>query len=135
MTTETTVTTLEDLLASSAATENFKNAARDLEAGKSQLAIRANAASPPVKVLRFVMKMLETCKEVPIESVEVQAVSGCGNFTGSAVAQPGSIKIDFDWDCEWRAQQEGWKDPFGDPDQIRAARSLGYQCFRKFETS
>lgn len=135
MTTEITLKSLDDILATSAAIEEFKQAVRDLESGKSQDLIRANSNSPPVKVLRTVMKMLEAYGEVPFESVEITAESSCSAYTGSAVAEPGGVRFDFDWDCEWRALQEGWRDAFGDPDQIRAAQTLGYQCFRKFEKS
>ena len=30
--------------------------------------------------------------------------------------------VRFHWDCKWKAQQEGWSDYFGFPDQMRAAR-------------
>jgi hypothetical protein len=35
----------------------------------------------------------------------------------------------FVWDCAWRAAQEGWVDKRGNPDQVRAAREFGWQCF------
>ena len=117
----------------SAATADFKRAMRDLAAGKPQSAIQFSRSNPPVKALRVAMKLIEEFPDVPFESVQIEGRSGCSDFAGSALALPGSIRIDFAWNCQWRAEQLGWKDPFGDPDQIRAAREFGYQCFERFE--
>ena len=126
-----TVRKLDDLLAASAATPEFKAAVRALADKQSQNRIAFNPGSPPVKVLRLTMKLLEEAPEIAFESLQVRAASGCSDFTGEAVAQPGNVRVEFSWDCRWRAIQQGWKDPFGDPDQIRAAREFGYQCFEK----
>ena len=128
-----TTRTLDELLASSAAGEAFKRAVQALAAGGKQDRIAYNSASPPVKVLRFVMKLLETRPDLALERVEIQGQAGCSDYVGTATAQPGPLQIEFEWDCRWRAEGLGWRDPFGDPDQLRAARELGYQCFRKFE--
>lgn len=128
-----TTQTLEDLLSRSQASETFKAAVKALEADRPQDRIQFNPGAPKVKVLRVIMKLIEARPEMTLESIDLQAVSGCSNFTGNAVVQPGDIEIDFNWDCAWRAKQEGWTDAFGDPDQIRAAREFGYQCFEKFE--
>jgi hypothetical protein len=133
MTVENTVRTLEELLDASRATEAFKAAVRALADGRRQDCISANPGSPPVKILRFIMKLLELYPDETFSSVEVDADSSCSGFTGTAVARPGELRFEFDWDCAWRAREEGWKDAYGDPDQIRAARTLGYQCFRRFE--
>ena len=129
---ESKVQSLEDLLAASSASAPFKEAARALETGGRQDRIRYNRSSPPVKVLRAVMKLIEERPRLALESVEVEGESGCSNFMGRAVAQPGDLAIDFNWDCAWRAGQMGWTDAFGDPDQIRAAQTFGYQCFEHF---
>lgn len=133
MTVEITVRSLEELLDASRAHADFKQAVRALAAGSNQDRIRANAGSPPVKVLRFIMKLIEQHPDEAFESLVVDAESSCSGYTGHAVAQPGSQRYEFDWNCAWRAVEEGWKDPFGDPDQVRAARTLGYQCFRRFD--
>lgn len=133
MSVESTVLNLEELLDGSSATPEFKQAVEELADGRFTGRIEASEGSPPVKVLRFVMKMLEQNPHTAFESVRVDAESTCSGFTGHAVAQPGELRFEFDWDCAWRAKEEGWKDAFGDPDQIRAARTLGYQCFRRFE--
>jgi hypothetical protein len=130
---ENSVRSLEELLDASRATDAFKAAVRDLAEGRRQDRIATNPGSPPVKVLRFIMKLLELHPDEPFESLAVDAESSCSAFTGAAVAQPGDQRFEFDWNCAWRAREEGWKDAFGDPDQIRAARTLGYQCFRHFE--
>lgn len=124
---------LEALIAQSQATPEFKEAARDLARGGSPDRIKFNWGSPPVKALRVTKKILESYPDLPIERVEIQGASGCSNFTGSAVIQPGDLTVRFDWDCRWQAERLGWTDYYGDPDQSRAAREFDYQCFRIFE--
>ena len=124
------VQSLETLLENSSATPEFKSAVNRLASGEDQTAIRYTPGNPTVKVLRLVMKLLENNPELPFASLRVDAHAGCSDFVGRATAQPGDIVFDFEWDCLWKAEQMGWTDAFGDPDQIRAARTLGYQCFR-----
>lgn len=133
MTVESPVKSLDELLAGSAATEAFRQAVRALDARTDQDLIRSPDPDPPVKMQRLAMKLIEEYPDIAFETLDIYASSGCGNYTGKAVAEPGSIHFSFDWDCYWKAQQEGWKDAFGDPDQGRAARTFGYQCFRSFE--
>jgi hypothetical protein len=123
---------LAELLEASEATPEFKLAVAQLEQGSLQERITYTRGAPPVKILRVICKILEQLPHEPLAAVDIQAHSGCSNFTGSASLEPGGIMIDFDWDCRWRAQEQGWSDPFGDPDQIRAARTLDYQCFADF---
>lgn len=129
------VQSLSSLLDDSHVTPEFHTAVRGLERGIPSPLIRLATNLPSVKVLRVICKILEMMPNDPIESMELRAVSGCSNFTGSATLQPGDVTVEFDWDCRWRAQQQGWTDPFGDPDQIRAAREFGYQCFADFRIS
>lgn len=129
------VKTMQELLEASDATPEFKLAVEALEAGRAQDRIAYTRGTPPVKVLRVLSKVLEQLPDEPIQRVEVQGHSGCSNFTGSLRIEPGNITVDFDWDCLWRAQERGWKDYFGDPDQIRAAKTFGYQCFADFRVS
>lgn len=124
---------LEELIEASSATPAFKAAVAELAAQRPQDRITWNRTSPPVKVLRLVTKMLEEFPALPFDSLEVDGDSGCSDFTGTAIADPGHMKFEFVWDCKWMAEMQGWSDPFGDPDQIRAARTLGYQCFKKLE--
>src|SRR5687767_11283464 len=117
MAAEPKVNTLEQLLVDSKAAPEFKDAVRVLARSGVQDRIKFNAGSPPVKVLRLTMKILESLPEETISSLEVKGSSGCSNYIGSAVLQPGNIQIQFDWDCRWMAEQVGWKDFFGEPDQ------------------
>lgn len=133
MTVQISIRTLDDLLDSSSATESFKEALRSLEAGVPSELVKCNPGSPPVKVLRLIMRLLESHPEIPLESIAVEGVSGCSDYVGVAVAEPGAMRFEFEWNCLWRAEQQGWVDAFGDPDQIRAAQTFGYQCFRRFE--
>lgn len=131
-TSETSVKSLDEILDASAATDAFKEAVRKLAAGSPQTIIRFNAGSPSVKVIRVTMKLLEDNPAIAFDGLYVEGYSGCSEYTGHVLAQPGDMKFDFDWDCKWKAEQVGWNDAFGDPDQIRAARTFGYQCFRSF---
>ena len=130
---EITINNLDAILAQSAASEDFKQAVRHLNEGNAQDQITWNAGSPAVKVLRFVMKLLEAYNDLEIESLKVTGQAGCSDYAGEATAHPGDIRFEFEWNCAWRAEERGWEDAFGDPDQIRAAQTFGYQCFRRLE--
>lgn len=92
--------------------------------------------SPPVKVERTLTKLLEAHPELQIERVEIDGASGCEFYRGQLRVHTaeGTRNVRFHWDCRWKALQEGWTDYFGFPDQIRAAREFGYDCFRVWET-
>ena len=123
---------LEDMLAASSATEEFKDAVRTLERGKSTPLIKYNPGAPAVKVLRAISKLLETEPALEIKSLTLNATSGCSDFVGSLTVND-EIKFELVWDCSWRAKEENYTDHFGYPDQIRAAREFGYQCFQIFK--
>lgn len=129
---QTTVKTLDALLDASNAMPEFKEAVRALSEGEHQDRIDYNWGAPPVKVMRVIMKILEMCPEEPVERVQLKGTAGCSDFIGTATADPGELRIAFEWNCRWRAEQLGWKDFFGEPDQIRAAREFDYQCFKDF---
>lgn len=129
----TTVQELEDILNGSAASDAFKDAVQELKQGKRPALIMFNPGAPPVKVLRAISKLLEAEPALAVESVNIQASSGCSDFVGTLDVNGGETKFDFTWDCSWRAKQEKFTDGFGYPDQIRASRQFGYQCFKKFE--
>jgi hypothetical protein len=127
------IETLETLLENSAAHPAFKEAVLNLRDGKNPgTSIVYNPGAPPVKVLRVIQKLLEMEPQREITRVELQAQSGCSDFSGQIRINGGELVIDFVWDCAWRAQQQGWTDAFGYPDQIKAARTYGYQCFEKW---
>ncbi|HEX6747424.1 MAG TPA: hypothetical protein VF092_09075 [Longimicrobium sp.] len=122
-----------DLLERSSATEPFREAViRFVREGRPNERIAFNRDAPPVKVERTVTKVLEEYPELHIESIEVRGMSGCEFFRGVMEVHTGAEvrKISFHWDCKWKAMEMGWHDYFGFPDQARAAREFGYNCFR-----
>lgn len=125
--------TLPDLLDRSAATPAFREAvARFLQDGRPSEAVAFDYGSPPVKVERTLIRALIEYPSHPIESIEVRGRSGCESFRGELTVRGGgeARRVSFHWDCRWRAEQEGWRDWFGFPDQARAAREFGWDCFR-----
>lgn len=124
---------LQQLLDNSQAIEEFKQAVLDFKEGKNTDLIVDQNGNPPVKILRLISYVLDQQSELPIESISVKAASGCSDFTGTADINQGQVQVDFKWDCAWRAKEEGWKDYFGFPDQIKAAKEFDYDCFETFE--
>lgn len=129
------VPTLDDLLSRSAATPAFAADVRAYATKSPATRVTANSGAPPVKVLRAISQLLETRPNLAIESVEVHGESGCSDFRGSMKVRVAGAehRFRFVWDCKWKATQLGWQDMFGDPDQMKAAREYGYQCFEVFE--
>lgn len=125
--------TIADLLDRSAATSSFREAVLQfLRDGRSSERIAYGPGCPPVKVERTLSKMLVEYPHLPIESIEMHGASGCEYFRGRLTvrAHDQVRRVAFHWDCKWRAEQEGWRDWFGFPDQTRAAREFGWNCFR-----
>ena len=88
-----------------------------------------------VKVLRVIAQLLHAEPSLAVDRVSLRAASGCADFVGSLVATDAAgieHAFDFEWNCEWKAQQLGYVDGFGYPDQIRAAREFGWQCFARW---
>jgi hypothetical protein len=124
-----------DLLERSRSSAEFGEALRQfLRDGRPNDRVDFGGA-PPVKVERTLTRLLEAYPELPIDAVEVDARSGCEFFRGTATVRAANERrrVAFHWDCKWRAQQEGWTDWFGFPDQARAAREFGHDCFREWE--
>lgn len=127
---------LDLLLARSGATPAFRAAVADFaRTGRPGPRLRVSPGAPPVKVERTLAKALVEYPALPVESIEVDAVSGCESFRGTLVLRTAEEerRVDFCWDCRWRAEQNGWTDWFGFPDQTRAAREYGWDCFREWE--
>jgi hypothetical protein len=127
------MTTLSNLLAASAATPSFREAVLAfLSGGHAGEAIIFSPAAPRIKVERTLAMILKAYPELAIVSVSIDARSGCEYFRGEAVIRTAHEErwIEFDWDCRWKALQLGWTDYFGFPDQTRAAREFGFDCFR-----
>lgn len=130
--------TLLELLARSKATESFKEDVRAYLTHRPASRVTTARPAPRVKVARVLTKLLHEHPDLQVESVHVEASSGCSDFRGVLTATTTGdgdvLAFDFVWDCHWRAQQEGWEDAFGLPDQIRAAQELGWQCFERWSS-
>jgi len=127
--------TIRDFLERSSATPAFQDAIRAfMRTGAANDRVGFAAYSPPVKIERTLTKMLAAYPELAIDRVEIRGSSGCEYFSGKLTisALDGEREVLFHWDCKWRAQQQGWVDYFGFPDQTRAAREFGYECFREW---
>ncbi len=127
--------TTADLLDRSAATARFREALTQfLRDGRSGERIAFGPGCPGIKVERAVAKTLVEYPGLPIESIEVRGASGCEYFRGKLFVRTAAEerRVAFHWDCKWRAEVEGWRDWFGFPDQGRAAREFGWDCFRSW---
>lgn len=126
---------LESILARSKAAETFKSAVRGYFANGSAEHIRIDGFAPKIKVRRLLAHMLSAEPDLPIERITLQGRSGCSDFVGTVQVQTpaGTHAYSFAWDCRWRAEQEGWTDCFGFPDQIRAAEEFDWRCFERWE--
>jgi len=130
------VNELDDILARSRAADAFKAAIKSFcETGGAPDHIRVDGFAPPVKVRRVLAHVLESEPELPIERVAVRGRSGCSDFAGTVHVHTtaGTRAFEFVWDCCWRAEQEGWVDYFGFPDQARAAREFDWRCFQRWQ--
>ena len=123
---------LHTLLDRSRASDAFKADVQLYSSEGSADRIHAIRHAPRLKVLRVLAQLLSAHPDLPVERVRIDATSGCADFTGTVTVHSahGPRRFEFAWDCYWRAQQEGWTDHFGFPDQVRAAREFGWQCFR-----
>jgi hypothetical protein len=127
---------LHHLLQRCRATDAFRAALIEFQrSGQPGPLLQFERYSPPVKVERTLTRLLEAYPELEIERVELHGSSGCEFFRGHLIVHAGDQprRIRFHWDCRWRAQQQGWTDYFGFPDQARAAREFGHDCFRQWE--
>jgi hypothetical protein len=125
---------LTPFLDASRATEAFRRDVLAYCAGDAVERIESRRYTPPVKMMRLMAQLLHAEPELAIERISVDAWSGCSDFTGTirVECQGETRRFEFTWCCRWRAEQEGWTDCFGFPDQIRAAREFGWQCFGRW---
>lgn len=123
------------ILACSFATERFK-------ADVVAFAARAEAPSitlvrpvPRIKVIRLINQLLHAHPEWAVDHLRIDGRSGCSDFVGTVTVEGGGDArlIEFAWDCRWRAEQQGWVDAYGFPDQIRAADEFGWNCFHRWQ--
>lgn len=134
-TVERHLTELEQILSESRAADAFKTAVRSYCASGDAEHIRVEGFAPTIKVKRLLAHMLTAEPHLPIERISLRARSGCSDFIGTVQVHTGSqtLSYEFVWDCRWRAEQQGWRDCFGFPDQIRAAREYDWRCFERWE--
>ena len=126
---------MESILVRSRATEQFKRDLLRFAAGEKASSIEVTGFAPRVKVERVLVQLLNAEPDLVVQRVAVRGESGCSDFTGEVrVETPTATHLfAFTWCCRWRAEQEGWSDYFGFPDQIRAAREFGWDCFQRWE--
>src|SRR5512133_3492009 len=132
---DTHLNEMEQLLAKSQATEPFKRAVKSYNSAGGGDHIRVDGFAPSIKVKRLLAHMLAAEPHPPIERISLRGRSGCSDFVGTVKVQTAQETrvYEFVWDCRWRAEQEGWTDCFGFPDQIRAAREYDWRCFERWE--
>ena len=123
---------LASLLTESRATDAFKNdVLRYLETGEAER-VEIRGYAPRIKVARLLKHVLHSHPELDIDQVSVAGQSGCSDFVGRVeLGTPSGFKaFEFHGCCRWRAEEEGWLDYFGFPDQMRAAREFDWRCFK-----
>jgi hypothetical protein len=130
------VSDLEQILAQSRADESFKSAVRTYSSSGTTNHIQIEGFAPAVKVRRVLAHVLSAESHLEIERVSLRGRSGCSDFVGTIRVYAGDdVHVyEFAWNCRWRAEQEGWTDCFGFPDQIRAAREYDWRCFERWES-
>jgi hypothetical protein len=123
---------LDELLGGSAAADSFKSDVISFfQTGQAER-VEIRGYSPRVKVARVLKHVLASHPELDIQSISIDGRSGCSDFIGSAQIATSSAThtYEFVWCCRWRAEQEGWTDYYGFPDQMRAAREYDWRCFQ-----
>jgi hypothetical protein len=119
----------------SRATTAFKTAVGAFAVGQHTDRVTVEAYVPAVKVRRLLTQLLASEPSLEIENVVIRGQSGCSDFVGSVdvATSSGSHKFDFVWCCRWRAENAGYVDYFGFPDQARAAQEFDWRCFQRWE--
>jgi len=124
------------ILSRSCASERFKTDVVAFASRAEAPSIALTRNVPRIKVIRLINHLLYAHPEWAIERLHIDARSGCSDFVGTVKVETksGTHVYEFIWDCRWRAEQEGWTDYFGFPDQMRAAREYDWRCFARWET-
>ena len=126
---------LHALLEQSRASARFRADLTEYMVTGAAPAIHVDGRAPRVKVLRLVKHVLATIPDLELRRLAVRARSGCSDFIGTVRLESASETrvFDFVWCCRWRAIEQGWRDAFGLPDQIRAAREFDWRCFSSWQ--
>ncbi|MDQ3519018.1 MAG: hypothetical protein M3466_11525 [Gemmatimonadota bacterium] len=127
---------LASLLSASLATTAFKSDVHAFATHSPVARIKLARHAPPVKILRLIAQILDSQPDLAVEEISVDARSGCSDFSGVVDVYTAEAvhRFEFTWCCRWRAEQEGWKDYFGFPDQMRAAREYDFRCFAQWKS-
>jgi hypothetical protein len=91
---------LSTYLARSAATEAFRQAVAEFEhSGDPNGHVIFDVYAPRIKVERVLTKVLAEYPDAAIESVSIEAVSGCSSYRGRAWIQAasGMRAVSFEW--------------------------------------
>jgi hypothetical protein len=126
------VISLDACLAASRSTPEFQADVRAYADYRDASRVVLLRAAPRIKVLRVIAQLVAAQPDLAIDRVRIEGISGCADYRGTVVAEIVDDKprtFAFVWDCAWRAAREGWVDSRGNPDQVRAAREYGWQCF------
>ena len=123
------------LIDASRAEEEFKRDVLAFAVGRPAARVVLLRPAPRLKVLRVLTHLLHAEPGLCVGRVAVEGVSGCSDFRGTLTVgcADGPRVWRFRWDCRWRAEEEGWHDGWGLPDQSRAAREFGWRCFQRWE--
>ncbi len=121
------------LLEASRAEAAFKQAVLDFGNGANSPLIACSPGSPRIKVMRVLMQLLEAFPEETISDVSIEGESSCSSYSGRLTFGPANTEVFFNWDCSWRASQEGFVTWYGAPDQAKAAQMFGFRCFETFK--
>ena len=126
---------LTDILDDSAATSEFKAAVLSVHARTRTPLVASTRPVPHVKIVRLLTHLLDAERDLAITRVRISADSGCSDLTGMIDVEcvDGARRFSFEWDCAWRAEERGWTDCFGFPDQMRAAREYDWRCFKSWQ--
>lgn len=126
---------IQHLIATARASEEFKSDVARYADGLPADRIRTVRHTPRIKVLRLLAQLLHAEPHLDIERVSIDAWSGCSDLRGTITVTTADAvhTFRFHWDCNWRAEQQGWYDAFDLPDQIRAAHEFGWRCFQRWE--
>ena len=123
------------ILSRSCATSVFKADVVSFASRIESPSITLVRAVPRIKVIRLINQLLYAHPEWVIDRLQIDARSGCSDFVGTVTVEGGGETrvVEFAWDCRWRAEQQGWIDCYGFPDQIRAADEFGWDCFQRWQ--
>jgi hypothetical protein len=123
------------ILSRSCATDRFKADVVAFSTRADSPSITLVRAVPRIKVIRLINQLLHAHPEWAVDRLQIDARSGCSDFVGTVTVEGGGETrvIEFAWDCRWRAEEQGWVDAYGFPDQIRAADEFGWNCFQRWQ--